>query len=80
MEEELPCACRYGLRKVPLSLHLFDAACRHRHTSAAIATDARIDPEWQPVVEERLLGLGKIHGIEDFLSGWFHGAPFESLK
>ena len=56
------------------------AAYRHRYTSAAIATDARINPEWQPVVEERLLGLGKIHGIEDFLSGWFHGAPFESLK
>ena len=54
--------------------------CRHDYTSRAIVADAQIDPDFQPVVEDRLLDLGAIFGIEDFLSGWFKDAPFESLK
>ena len=69
-----------GHTRILQALIRSNAAYRHRYTSAAVPKDARINPDWQPVVEERLLGLGKIHGIEDFLSGWFHGAPFESLK
>ena len=42
-------------------------------------TDAAIDPAFQGVVEKRLLELGSIFGIDDFLSGWFHGAPFDEI-
>jgi len=56
------------------------SSCRHGYTSRATVKDARIDPDFRPVVEERLLDLGGIFGIEDFLSGWFKDAPFDSLK
>jgi len=31
------------------------------------------------VVEQRLLELGSIFGIDDFLTGWFHGVPFDQV-
>lgn len=42
--------------------------------------DAAIDSDFQAVVEDRLLDLGTIFGFEDFLCGWFRGAPFEKIK
>ncbi len=61
-------------------LNCGSAPCRHDYTSRSIVSDAQIDPDFQPVVEDRLLELGAIFGIEDFLSGWFKDAPFDSLK
>ena len=70
-----PHACMRGVQLTLLLAH-----CRHGYTSRAVVKDAQIDPAFRPVVEERLLDLGAIFGIEDFLSGWFKDAPFESLK
>jgi hypothetical protein len=42
--------------------------------------NARIDPERQALVEERLLELGTVFGIQEFMSGWFKGAPFEAIQ
>jgi hypothetical protein len=55
-------------------------AHRYRFTSAAVIRDAAISPDFQSVVEARLLNLGSIFGFEDFLSGWFRGAPMEKIK
>ncbi|BDA41216.1 hypothetical protein COCOBI_01-8710 [Coccomyxa sp. Obi] len=54
---------------------------RYRRTSNILITeaDAAIDPGFQGVVERRMLELGCIFGIQDFLSGWFHGVPFDQI-
>ena len=39
-----------------------------------------MDPAFRAVMEERLLELGSHFGIEDFFSGWFRDAPFESIR
>lgn len=54
-------------------------ACRYGHTSGTLITDAAIDPCFQGVVEDRMLELGSIFGIDDFLSGWFHGVAFDQI-
>ena len=53
---------------------------RYHHLSSARVTDAAIDPHRQRIVEDRLLDLGAVFGIQEFLSGWFKGAPFEAIK
>ena len=55
--------------------------CRYRRTSNILITeaDAAIDPDFHGVVERRMLELGSIFGIQDFLSGWFHGVPFDQI-
>ncbi|CAL8466496.1 g6032 [Coccomyxa elongata] len=54
---------------------------RYRRTSSILITeaDAAIDPDFHGVVERRMLELGCIFGIQDFLSGWFHGVPFNQI-
>ncbi len=39
-----------------------------------------MDPAFRAVMEERMLELGTHFGIEDFFSGWFRDAPFESIR
>ena len=53
---------------------------RYNLTSNTVVRDAAIDPARAPVIEDRLLELGSVFGIEEFLSGWFKGAPFESIQ
>ena len=52
---------------------------RYDITSNAEVRDAAIDPARAHVIEDRLLELGSVFGIEEFLSGWFKGAPFEAI-
>lgn len=39
-----------------------------------------IDVDRVQQVKERFLELPGVLSIQDFLSGWFHGAPFESIR
>ena len=43
---------------------------------------ASVDFETQRVAEimRRFLGLARCISIRDFLSGWFHGAPYEAIR
>ena len=55
-------------------------ACRYRHISTTAVQNAHVDPAFRAVMEDRLLELGSHFGIEDFFSGWFRDAPFESIR
>lgn len=39
-----------------------------------------IDIDRVQQVKERFLQLPGVLSIQDFLSGWFHGAPFEAIR
>lgn len=39
-----------------------------------------LDAERVRLVQTRLLTLSGVLSIQDFLSGWFHGAPFETIS
>ena len=55
-------------------------ADRYNHASKAAVENAHVDPAFRAVMEDRLLELGSHFGIEDFFSGWFRDAPFESIR
>ena len=39
-----------------------------------------MDPAFRAVMEDRMLELGTHFGIQDFFSGWFRDAPFETIR
>ena len=55
------------------------AACnRYSIVNSRWTEDIDVDRVQQ--VKERFLELPGVLSIQDFLSGWFHGAPFESIR
>lgn len=63
----------------PISQHPHGAD-RYSHASKGAVENAHVDPAFRAVMEDRLLELGSHFGIEDFFSGWFRDAPFESIR
>lgn len=55
-------------------------ATRYRYASSTAAENARVDPAFRAVMEDRLIELGGHFGIADFMSGWFRDAPFETIR
>jgi len=61
-------------------LKLYAYANRCSYASKGAVENAHVDPAFRAVMEDRLLELGSHFGIEDFFSGWFRDAPFETIK
>jgi len=61
-------------------LKLCAYANRYSYASKGAVENAHVDPAFRAVMEDRLLELGSHFGIEDFFSGWFRDAPFETIK
>lgn len=66
-----------GVRKLKSG---YKRADRYRHASKAAVENAHVDPAFRAVMEDRMLELGTHFGIEDFFSGWFRDAPFETIR
>ncbi|DBA90114.1 TPA: hypothetical protein ACH3X1_003430 [Trebouxia sp. C0004] len=58
---------------------LFYVFQRHRYTAVTARQVNTIDHNSVEDVMSRFLTLGGYFAIQDFLSGWFHGAPFDQI-
>ena len=45
--------------------------------SSPLSLSHRLSPS---LIDQRLLDLGDVLGVDDFFSGWFHGAPASDIK
>ena len=52
----------------------------HRYAESNARLDYRFDPKQVASVKARFLTLANVVCIRDFMSGWFHGAPPESIR
>ena len=69
-----------GMRSAYHVPHHHFGADRYSDASKSAVGNAHVDPAFRAVMEDRLLELGTHFGIEDFFSGWFRDAPFESIR
>ena len=64
----------------PLSSNVFDGAGLRRYGVINQLVETEYDVERVAEVKRRFLQLKGCMSIEDFFSGWFHGAPAETIK
>ena len=79
------CNCPHGYCVNPGSGKLY--SCNLKRLLAVCARYSVVNSRWTEnidvdrvqQVKERFLELPGVLSIQDFLSGWFHGAPFDSI-
>ena len=52
----------------------------HRYTTVNAVVEVPLDRQAVRKATQRFVGLHNVFELRDFLSGWFLGAPFESIK
>ena len=52
----------------------------HRYQIITRRSDNRLNEQWATRVKKRFLELNNVMDIRLFFSGWFLGAPFDSIK
>lgn len=58
----------------------FQAWQRRRYASCNLCSNIAPDTTRIPLIKKRFMNLHGVIDIRKFLSGWFHGAPFEVLR
>lgn len=52
----------------------------HRYDIVNSRWPEDLDEDKLKLVQKRFLALPDVLSMQDFLSGWFHGAPFETIR
>lgn len=71
----LRCLLAYGALEFA-----FQAWQQQRYAMCNLMSEDVPDAERIPLIKKRFMALHGVIDIRDFLSGWFHGAPFEDLR